>query len=446
MAQMLPDRSIDLTEPESALKKRRTLDVQTFRNHMSPIVTRTWGECIQISEHIQMGKGSYGSVYAVTFQQPDGTIIKYAAKKITTLKAEEALSSMEVFEEITAMYALNKKGFGPTIYGWWKCPPDPNLTRAGSVYYILMELMKSSVTTYLGGRFVHSNQDMADMMAEAKRLDDAKIIHGDMKPDNMMRNKQGRVVAVDFGFMKAFDGNIMMDFTTRGYMGWMTSSDSENIPFPNYFVPHINQLQLMCYLRMKYREQFPDNIPDDFPAEDPTIDFADQIRDYIFRHGLITSCCSDDFHPPPPPIGRADELKVQKQPEHSYPHDCPTHPPDGVFRAILITRIYPASMHREPLYLFLYDMDTAHPDPWALRLQKIQRGIMTWDDSKLSLHWCTKQMFPGSIPLLDSYADRPRVKWVDLDKATIDQFKHMVQHPPESHIDYWMEQKVDEQK
>jgi hypothetical protein len=321
---------------------------------------------------------------------------------------------------------MNQKGFGPKVYDWWTCP-DPDHP-PDVIYYIMMERMSSRVDIRVHPHNYLMEKDVDEMMAEAKRLDDAHIVHGDMRVQNMMRNQAGRVVTVDFGFTKVFDGSIVMSFTDFHNMGWLTDSQNIYVLSPHRYVPHINQLQLMCDLWLHYNinpyQRFPHALPSDFPPVHQDHYFQDQVRDYIYRHGWIGSCGH---------VAWWKRLFVRPRPRvclHTKPLQDLNH------CTVLLTRVYPVAMRRAPECLILYDAKPIQKESWESRWQAVLNHERSWSDVQLSVHWCTQEVDPDFVPLLNS--QKASIEWIRQKDATPAQRKQMRHSPPESHVDYWI--------
>lgn len=440
------------------------LKLPEFRDilqHAAPTMLTSWGDCINIRRDSEyLGHGSYGTVYAVDFMKK----VNHGETKRYNLavKVMARCHEVDVKTEIASMFVMNSKGFGPTLYDWWRCErKDRKNGKCKWIYYILMERMHSGVgqPDFDSGKR-YTPQDKTAMLNEAKRLDEAHIVHGDLKPDNMMRNADGAVRAVDFGFMKVFDDDIMMDFTAgHGVMGWTTTSQKKYIPYPNRWVQNINQLQLLSYL-VDYEgtseNEYTDYIPADFenPTKVGNQTFADRFNAYIKRHGYITNCCTGDlYEPPPAPVGWCTgimqvaaryppnavaagmtdtlEAKEKAREYHTHPHECEGNKPDGQFRDVLITRLYPRTCQRVPLYLMLYD--TGEEETWKNRWA---RGNT---ENQLSLHWCTGTIRPDYLPLLpEKGATRKATRWVKKAQASIEQWREAFDTPLDSYIEQWI--------
>lgn len=134
------------------------------------------------------------------------------------------------------MNFMSNLGFGPRLHGWWRC--KLNLMLVMDKFDLDMHDQQDNQ-----GKF--SDIDLKDMMAEAKRLDKARIIHGDIKPDNLM--KAGEYVrAIDFGFTKRYESGRITELTHELKMGW------SDVAYPNTWVKGINQAMLCAVLGETY--------------------------------------------------------------------------------------------------------------------------------------------------------------------------------------------------
>ena len=189
----------------------------------------------------EIGRGVWGIVKSLCVKlrnTPKESCDQYVIKSIK-LSALQIGVDKTVDREISAQTYMNSKGIGPILVDWWKCKQELYLVmeRVGMNYHKLFEEQGNSFT----------ENDINCMFLLADALDDHKIIHGDLKPDNMTlcidEKKSGDhpAVAIDFGGVVSYEDDVKV-FTAIPIMGWT------RIPYPKQWVDHINRNTLACSL------------------------------------------------------------------------------------------------------------------------------------------------------------------------------------------------------
>jgi len=191
-----------------------------------------------------IGKGVWSTVRSVCIKTKacKESCEDYVIKSIDTSLLQENVKT-HLRREIEAQECVNKLGIGPKIKDWWKCK---------GIVYLLMERVGINYETLFesqGKNF--TDLDIESMMAAADSLDRFKIVHGDLKPDNMtlcMGEKASTckpAVLIDFSFTVDYDTDPVKSFTSVPFMGWTRLS------YPVKWVPAINRNMLACYLVTK---------------------------------------------------------------------------------------------------------------------------------------------------------------------------------------------------
>jgi len=152
--------------------------------------------------HIQskIGKGSYGKIYKVT---RDGLTLALKRVDMTNLMAQEQTDTLN---EVSLMAQLDNEH----IVRFYDAFMENNSM------YIAMELLSGGDL----GNIIHKAQKANTLIDEEvvwpllvesccglKYLHDRRMLHRDLKPQNIMLDSQGHVKLVDFGFTKLLAAN-----------------------------------------------------------------------------------------------------------------------------------------------------------------------------------------------------------------------------------------------
>jgi len=174
-----------------------TIDV----SHLAPFSTVECPQCgvqqtvpAQLGQFLlveQLGMGGMGAVYRAM----DATLGRFVAIKVMKAEMGEDLALVESFlREARAAAALNH----PNIVQMYSCG------QAQGQPYIVMELVSGGRLDLMmeGGKKVDEVRllEIALEVAEGlKAADEAHLVHGDIKPANILLDKNGRARIADFG-------------------------------------------------------------------------------------------------------------------------------------------------------------------------------------------------------------------------------------------------------
>jgi serine/threonine protein kinase len=149
-------------------------------------------------EKPEIGKGGYGKVYKGKYQDFD-----VAIKKLTNLKSAKEKEVIEgltdIINEIKVMEVCKNDRF-PKFYG---------VVNRKSIY-LIFELIKGDTLTKLYRGM--SKQDKLSAIQQLcnilEDLHNKKVLHRDIKPDNIMVEEGNRVRLIDFGLARITNNTI----------------------------------------------------------------------------------------------------------------------------------------------------------------------------------------------------------------------------------------------
>jgi 5'-AMP-activated protein kinase catalytic alpha subunit len=149
-------------------------------------------------EKPEIGKGGYGKVYKGKYQEFD-----VAIKKLTNLKSaneKEIIAALtDIINEIKVMEVCKNDRF-PMFYG---------VVNRKSIY-LIFELIKGDTLTKL-----YKNMNKQEKLSAVEQLcqiledlHSKKVLHRDIKPDNIMIEQGNRVRLIDFGLARISNNTI----------------------------------------------------------------------------------------------------------------------------------------------------------------------------------------------------------------------------------------------
>lgn len=149
----------------------------------------------------EIGVGSQGAVFKATrLSRPDGT----ATDDVVALKLHlSAGKTVRVQREITAMESLSHPNVGRMIeHGY--CDVAGRQTGYIACEFIEGQSLKNRLR---GGRLLESEvvQIGRDISAAIAALWEQRIVHGDIKPSNIMLRESGSAVLIDLGVASFFN-------------------------------------------------------------------------------------------------------------------------------------------------------------------------------------------------------------------------------------------------
>lgn len=156
-----------------------------------------------------MGKGSFGKVYLVK-KLSDGKL--YAMKKVNKSKLRDLnLVSCAVNER--RILGLVDSPFIVRLHYCFQTPKClyfvMQYAKNGELHYFMKQRQKFSETL--------AKLYCAEMLLALEYLHSNNIIHGDLKPENVLLDSEGHVLVADFGFA-AFGPKTGCLQTTPAYM------------------------------------------------------------------------------------------------------------------------------------------------------------------------------------------------------------------------------------
>ena len=151
-----------------------------------------------------IGKGSFGEVRLCKEKQSNELfaikIIKRAGDELDALKMEIAIMKQLRHENCVCLYEVMD---------------DPNINKL----YLVMEYMKGGDLMKVVNKSPMDDSDVWDIARQVirglKYLHDNNIIHGDLKPQNLLVSVEGLIKIADFGLSKIIHDNELL----REYIG-----------------------------------------------------------------------------------------------------------------------------------------------------------------------------------------------------------------------------------
>ncbi|KMZ63290.1 Serine/threonine-protein kinase GRIK1 [Zostera marina] len=163
-----------------------------------------------VNEYIRLytiASGSYGKVvlYENSIDGKPYAIKAFYKSRLSKVRVSPSETAMtDVLREVSIMKTLQH----PNIVNLIEVIDDPE---SDNLYLVLefvdgKRICDASITTGGIGEYT-SRQYLRDIIAGLMYLHAHNIIHGDIKPENLLVTKNGRVKIGDFGVSKAFEGN-----------------------------------------------------------------------------------------------------------------------------------------------------------------------------------------------------------------------------------------------
>uniref|UniRef100_A0A453A5B1 non-specific serine/threonine protein kinase n=1 Tax=Aegilops tauschii subsp. strangulata TaxID=200361 RepID=A0A453A5B1_AEGTS len=162
--------------------------------------------CKMINQYVHLGKigaGSYGKV--VKYRNiKDGRLyaIKVLSKhymlKVRVVRSETAMT--DVLREVSLMKMLDH----PNIVNLIEVIDDPNTDK----FYMVLEYVEGKMVcdNGIGLGEATSRKYLRDIVSGVMYLHSHNIIHGDIKPDNLLVTSTGNVKIGDFSVSQIFEG------------------------------------------------------------------------------------------------------------------------------------------------------------------------------------------------------------------------------------------------
>ena len=195
------------------------------------IIRQIWPGADRIS---RIGHGSFGTVYRIQNGRQEYAV-KVIRIPVTLEESHIYRQKREISEEEGSRYLrMLKEEYLEEVMLVRKLPSDPHIVQIleertvdlengeGAVILILMEILET-LSQYQSSN--EADQELAEQVGKdickALRVcEKARIIHRDIKPDNIFRGRDGRYMLGDFGEGRIFERSIRAD-SVRGTEKYM---------------------------------------------------------------------------------------------------------------------------------------------------------------------------------------------------------------------------------
>src|ERR1035441_6722482 len=197
--------------PACLLQQGAATDTAT-RSNAKPFVPLTVEEVARHFPGLEiielLGRGGMGAVYKARQKQLDRLV---ALKILPPRSGDDSAFADRFTREAKALARLNHPGI-VTLYEFGKADPQPSTLsdqHSSGLYYFLMEFVDGvNLRQLLAGSRIASREALAIVPQICDALQyahDQGIIHRDIKPDNILLDRRGRVKVADFGLAKLVD-------------------------------------------------------------------------------------------------------------------------------------------------------------------------------------------------------------------------------------------------
>ena len=159
----------------------------------------------------ELGKGGQGEVFRVKTETGADAVLKVFGPNTEPLRVDREIQKLR---RIDSPYLVKMLGHGVTTI------------RAASCKYTLLEFVDGIPLSALSPRIIPEVQVLR-MLAHVSRAIEAlwavRVVHRDIKPDNIMRRPTGDFVLIDLGVARHLDETtVTQDGYTLGTRGYMS--------------------------------------------------------------------------------------------------------------------------------------------------------------------------------------------------------------------------------
>lgn len=200
-------QNVVLSAPDMS-RETHTCKKVPVKETTSVILTKNPNGKKMINEYVkerQINRGSYGKV-ALYRNSMDGT--PYAMKTIckSRLRRVRVTQSESAMENVYREVSILKRLCHPNIVELFEVIDD----QTADHLYMVLEYVEGNPISYISHKQGQTDEKTArsyfkDIIAGVIYLHSHNIIHGDIKPENLLLTGNGRVKIGDFSFSQAFE-------------------------------------------------------------------------------------------------------------------------------------------------------------------------------------------------------------------------------------------------
>jgi len=191
-------------------KNNKNAETATNKNVINSNLTEEFGDVNQYKELDAIGTGAYGTVYKAENLKNNAIV---AMKKVRIALTDDGVP-MSILREISLLRHLGKYNH-PNIVKLEDICHGPRHNRE-MVLYLVFEHMDQDLTAYLArcpspGLGQDKIKDlMWQIMCGLDFLHSHRIVHRDIKPQNILLSNDGTLKLADFGLARIYDFNVLL--------------------------------------------------------------------------------------------------------------------------------------------------------------------------------------------------------------------------------------------
>merc|ERR1712117_583865 len=191
-------------------KNNKNAETATNKNVINSNLTEEFGDVNQYKELDAIGTGAYGTVYKAENLKNNAIV---AMKKVRIALTDNGVP-MSILREISLLRHLGKYNH-PNIVKLEDICHGPRHNRE-MVLYLVFEHMDQDLTAYLArcpspGLGQDKIKDlMWQIMCGLDFLHSHRIVHRDIKPQNILLSNDGTLKLADFGLARIYDFNVLL--------------------------------------------------------------------------------------------------------------------------------------------------------------------------------------------------------------------------------------------
>jgi len=125
---------------------------------------------------------------------------EYAIKLFKATKSSAKLSNEAEYQKLAAEHGISPRVFAVNVIH----------------KYIIMEKLEETIVDYMRRKYPETgstkpltNEQQLRIIEICEKLDNAKVVQNDGNPLNLMLNKNGKIMVIDFGYAKAIDKKVL---------------------------------------------------------------------------------------------------------------------------------------------------------------------------------------------------------------------------------------------